>query len=543
MATPTFQFTSSACPADTFTVVDFQGTEALSSLFRFEIGLKTDDSVTIDLHALLNGAAALLLHGDQTNNYSGMLAKVEQLQQAGGYNYYRVVLVPPAWKLSLNVRSAGFTDMTYPRIVETVLGNAGLTCGTTPSANPDVFTADVTGTSYPEHDFTCQYAESDLDFICRLMEYEGIYFYFTDNNGTGLMTLSDGSSYPSAVSVPFTDPSSTNNYDSITQITRKLEQAPILIEVTGYDYQNVTTTVQGEYGMALDGTPLSGSYPAAWLYDHRTLTADDAARVAQVRAQEIACWACTYVGSGALPNLRAGGVFNLTGHPIANFNREFLVISVTHTARNADQSWAAESYTAAQADTTGAYYANSFTVMPVVPMTSQGNIASNAANAQFRPRRRTPKPGIGGVLSGKVCPLQGSSQDSQDSAAVQLANLVTSLQGAPIPDYQGSSDTASTLTENHFMPPAPPMDEQGRYRVVLPFVDGSVTDGSPISAWIRMAQPTAGIWTSVQYTLEPGAEVLLAFVNGDPDLPLIVGSVYNGVIPAPLNSSSTDPQL
>jgi type VI secretion system secreted protein VgrG len=79
--------------------------------------------------------------------------------------------------------------------------------------------------------------------------------------------------------------------------------------------------------------------------------------------------------------------------------------------------------------------------------------------------------------------------------------------------------------------------------VVLPFVDGSVTDGSPISAWIRMAQPTAGIWTSVQYTLEPGAEVLLAFVNGDPDLPLIVGSVYNGVIPAPLNSSSTDPLL
>ncbi|HEY4126528.1 MAG TPA: type VI secretion system tip protein VgrG, partial [Gammaproteobacteria bacterium] len=493
MATPTFQFTSSAYPANPFTVVDFQGTEALSSLFRFEIGLKADDSVAIDLQTLLNGTASLLLHGDQANNYSGMLAKVEQLQQAGGYNYYRVVLVPPVWKLSLNVRSAGFTGMTYPRIAETVLDNAGLTCGGTLSSNLDVFTADVTGKNYLAHDFTCQYAESDLDFICRLMEYEGIYFYFTDNSGTCLMTLSDGSSYPSAVSVPFTDPSSTNNYDSITQITRKVEHAPALIEVTGYDYQNVTTTVQGEYGMALDGTPLSGSYPAAWLYDHRTPTPDDAARVAQVRAQEIACWACLYMGSGALPNLRAGGAFNLTGHPVANFNREFLVVSVTHTARNADQSWSTESYTAAQADSTGAYYANSFTVMPVVPLTSHGNLASagaSTANAQFRPRRRTLKPSISGVLSGKVCPLQGSSsssQDSQDSAAVQLANLVTSLQGAPIPDFQGNNSTASTTAENNFMPPAPPMDEQGRYRVVLPFVDGSVTDGSPISAWIRMA--------------------------------------------------------
>jgi uncharacterized protein involved in type VI secretion and phage assembly len=58
-----------------------------------------------------------------------------------------------------------------------------------------------------------------------------------------------------------------------------------------------------------------------------------------------------------------------------------------------------------------------------------------------------------------------------------------------------------------------------------------------------MAQASAGIWTSVQYTLEPGAEVLLAFINGDPDLPVIVGSVYNGVIPAPLTSTQTDPLI
>ncbi|HEY3860071.1 MAG TPA: type VI secretion system tip protein TssI/VgrG [Gammaproteobacteria bacterium] len=546
MATPTFQFTSSAYPADTFTVVDFEGTDALSSLYRFDIGLKAEASVDIDLETLLNRTATLTLKSGQTNSYSGMLAKVEQLQDAGGYNYYRVALVPPVWRLSLNVRSSGFTDMTYPGIVSTVLINAGLNCSATASANPDVLTADVTGTDYPARDFTCQYAESDLDFICRLMEYEGIYFYFTDNSGICLMSLSDGASYPNAVAVPFTDPSSTNNYDSITQITRTLEQATVQVGVTGYDYQNVTTSVQGDYGVQVDNNILSGSYPATWLYDHRTPDADDAARVAQVRAQEISCWACAYSGSGALPGLRAGSVFNLTSHPATGFNREFLVTSVTHTARNADQSWATESYTAAQTDTTRAYYSNSFTLMPVVPGQAVVKISSSVSNMQFRPQRRVQKPSISGVLSGKVCPLQDTSQSSQSSqvsAAVTLATAVINLQGAPIPDYQGSSSTASIPNENHFVLPAPPMDEQGRYKVMLPFVDGTVTDGSPISAWIRMAQASAGIWTSVQYTLEPGAEVLLAFINGDPDLPVIVGSVYNGVIPAPLTSTQTDPLI
>lgn len=542
MATPTFQFTCSAYPADTFTVVDFQGSEALSSLYRFDIGLKTDDSVSIDLKTLFGATATLTLQGGQSNNYSGMLARVEQLQQAGGYNYYRVVLVPPVWKLSLNLRSAGFAGMTYPGIVETVLGNAGLSCGTTASANPDVFTADVTGTDYPEHDFTCQYAESDLDFICRLMEYEGIYFYFTDNAGTCMMTLSDGASYPNAVAVPFTDPTSTNNYDSITQISARLDGVTTEVTVTGYDYGNVTTTIEGRYGIAVDDHSLTAGYPGTWLYDHRTPTADDAARVAQVRAQESACWACTYSGSGALPALRAGGVFTLNSHPVAAFNREFLVTSVSHTARNVDQSWS----TTAAADTTSAYYANSFTAMPVVPGQGSANAPGSATNAQFRPRRRTAKPSISGLLSGIVCPLQDSVQidvNSQTSPAAQFVAAVIGLQGAPIPGYQGNSSSASDQDENLFMPPAPPMDEQGRYKVLLPFVDGTVTDGSQISAWIRMAQVSAGIWTSVQYTLEPGAEVLLAFVNGDPDLPVIVGSVYNGAIPAPLNSSSTDPQI
>ena len=93
------------------------------------------------------------------------------------------------------------------------------------------------------------------------------------------------------------------------------------------------------------------------------------------------------------------------------------------------------------------------------------------------------------------------------------------------------------------------MDDQGRYQVSMPFADGTVPGSSAVSASIRMAQPTAsigdvdGFGSGAQFVLEPGAEVLLAFVDGNPDLPVIVGSVYNGGIPAPLTAASVDPQI
>ncbi|HSN17382.1 MAG TPA: type VI secretion system tip protein TssI/VgrG [Gammaproteobacteria bacterium] len=546
MATPTFTFKSSAYGANTFTVVDFHGMEAISSLYQFDIGLKCDEGTSIDLRDLLDGTASLTMQEGTSvmNSYSGVVARVEQQQQAGGYNYYRVLLVPPAWKLGLNFRSAGFRGMTHPAIVELVLTNAGLTCGSAATApNADVNTDDVV-VDYPEQDFTCQYAESDLNFICRLLENLGIYFYFEDMAGSCRMVLADGLSYPNPVSIPFTDPSSTNNYDSIVQITQQLSAAPVQVEMTGYDYQNVSTAVQGDYGVQVDNFVPTGTYPATWLYDHRVPDAAHAARLAQVRAQESACQACTYIGSGAIPSLRAGSTFILNSHPAAAFNREYLVTSVTHTARNADQSWAAGSYTSSQT-ATGAYYGNSFTAMPVVA--GQGGTAgggNSSPNMQFRPQRVTPKPRISGVLSAWVYLQPDTSQNPNTQGSNSQNNDPQSAQitpQQPIPGFQNTG--AGDGQENAYGLPAPPMDEQGRYLVTLPFVDGSVPDSSFVSAWIRMAQPSAGLYTGTQFMLEPGAEVLLTFVNGDPDLPVITGAVYNGATNAPLTSAATDPTL
>ena len=520
MATPEFSFKSAAYAADTFTVVDFQGTEAISSLYRFEIGLKCDVGTAVDLKTLLGAGATLSLEQDgKSNAYSGILAWVEQQQQAGGSDYYRVLLVPPAWKLSRNVVTAGFVAQSHLAIVETVLKNGGLVGGDS--------AVDTTGLSakYVPYDFTCQYVETDLDFVSRLLEHEGVYFHFQDEKGVCHMILGDNLAYPanpSAPSIPFTDPTSTNNYDSIVRITRQLDATAGEVTVSGYNYQSTTLAVQGSKPVVVDGQKPAAPYPALWHFDNKVQTPEAALQLATLRAQEVACWADCYSGSGAVSGLRAGYTIQLTDHPVAAFNQGYLVTSVQHSARNLDQSWGTSSYNAAQAGG-GAYYSNTFTAIP--------------SAVQFRPRRATSRPHITGLLTGAVWLAPDS--DKGDGKVPGLLQLLPA-QVNPIPGYLG---TGAKQNPNAYVPPPPPMDEQGRYLVTLPFANGAVPGASPISAWIRMAQPSAGQWTGTNFMLEPGAEVLLAFVDGNPDLPVIVGSVYNGATQAPLTSANPNPHI
>ncbi|HEY1771698.1 MAG TPA: type VI secretion system tip protein TssI/VgrG [Gammaproteobacteria bacterium] len=521
MATPVFAFKSTAYAADVFSVVDFQGTEAVSSLYRFEIGLKCDVGTAVDLKTLLSAGATLSLEQDgKSNDYSGVLAWAEQRQQAGGSDYYRVLLVPPAWKLSRNVVTAGFVAQTHLAIVQTVLKNGGLVSGDS--------AVDSTGLSakYASYDFTCQYAETDLDFVSRLMEREGVYFYFQDQKGVCHMTLADELNYPpnpAAPSIPFTDPSSTNNFDSIVRITRQLDATAGTVTVSGYNYQSTTLSVQGSKPVVVDGQKPTGTYPALWHFDNKVQTPEAASQLANLRAQELACWADTYSGSGAVSSLRAGYTVQLTDHPVAAFNQRYLITGVQHSARNLDQSWTTSTYNAGQAAPAGAYYSNSFTAIP--------------AGVQFRPRRSTLRPHISGLLTGAVWLAPDS--DKGDGKTPSLLQLLPA-QVNPVPGFLASG---SKQNQNAYVPPTPPMDDQGRYLVTLPFANGAVPGASPISAWIRMAQPSAGQWTGTHFMLEPGAEVLLAFVDGNPDLPVIVGSVYNGATQAPLTAAKPNPQI
>ena len=177
--------------------------------------------------------------------------------------------------------------------------------------------------------------------------------------------------------IPFTDPGSTKDYDSIVSLSQQLTTAPTQVTVTGYTYQQPTLAVTGSSTVSVDGTALTGT-SKTWLYDHLVQDPGVAAQLAKVRAQEQGCWACVYSGSGAVPGLRAGYTFTLESHPVAAFNRGYLVVSVQHSARNLDQSWGTGSSTSLDSASNEAYYSNQFTLVP--------------SGLQFRPRQVTPRP-------------------------------------------------------------------------------------------------------------------------------------------------------
>jgi len=82
-----------------------------------------------------------------------------------------------------------------------------------------------------------------------------------------------------------------------------------------------------------------------------------------------------------------------------------------------------------------------------------------------------------------------------------------------------------------------PIDEEGRYKVILPF-DLAAEQGGRASRWIRMAQPTSGAGYGMHFPLRPGTEVILTHVHGDPDRPIIAGAVPNAQTPSPVTSAN-----
>jgi type VI secretion system secreted protein VgrG len=176
-----FKFSAMGQGSATLDVVTLKGVEALSRLFRFELTL-VSSSAEIDFDDILSQSATLTIFshdGTKAVPYHGMVCEFEQLHQSGGYVFYRAVLVPRLWKLSLNrINEVYLGEQSIFQVIGQVLQNNNLT------------TIDFQSTlNSPSQDrlrsFVCQYDESSLDFISRWLEHEGVYYHF-DHDALGI---------------------------------------------------------------------------------------------------------------------------------------------------------------------------------------------------------------------------------------------------------------------------------------------------------------------------------------------------------------------
>jgi len=377
-----FEFASQACPSDTFAVVRMSGFEAISRPYRFELVLVSDDA-RIDLARVLAAKAELRIlapdnHG-QATPYAGMLAEFDQLHQAGGFTFYRAVLVPRLWQLSLYRNSEVYLhEQTIPEIIESLLKAAKL------SPTND-YTLKLKG-SYRPRSYVCQYQEAPLAFISRWLEREGIYYHFEQADGVDrLVLLDDRVAQPAAALAVNYRPADELDVglaaDSVQGFVCRTRPLPKTLVLQDYNHRRASVPLVAQAEVSASGLG------EEMLYGENFRSEEEGQRYATLRAEELRCGGRVFSGEATAVGLRSGHFMDLSHHYRDDFNGRYLVTEITHEGSQAGALLAGlkTPFNEREGQTV---YRNSFVALP--------------AATQFRPARTTPKPRVAGTMSATV---------------------------------------------------------------------------------------------------------------------------------------------
>ena len=424
--------------------------EALSELGETTLTLLSERK-DIRASELLGKPATLTmaLRDDGPRHLGGYVTRFSQTGFEGRHTVYQMTLRPWLWLLTRTADCRIFQEMTVPDIVKQVFDDH-------PVARHEFKLM----RAYRPWTYCVQYRETDFNFIARLLENEGIYWYFTHDEGGHTLVLTDAASAhdcaPGCESLPFyagggNTPPALEYVDTwIAQESLK----PGKVVITDYDFERPSASLETQQDRAR-GYDLSDGevfdYPGGYLQ-----TADGT-QYAEDRLDEIQSACARYDGDTNAQGVCTGHLLSLERHPRDDQNAKYLITSTTIQLRQA----ATES---ASGDSE-----------------LRCRFAAIPADQQFRPERRTPKPMAPGPQTA----------------------IVTGPAGEEI------------FT-----------DKYGRVKVQFHW-DRRGQRNETSSCWIRVSQPWAGKgWGGVSIP-RIGQEVVVDFVEGDPDQPLITGRVYN----------------
>ena len=332
---------------------------------------------------------------------------------------------------------------------------------------PDDFEFRLTAT-YRPRSFVCQYEETHLDFLSRWMEHEGIYYYFDHGSGTDRLIAVDNVIMHDAAAVPL-DYRPDDELDTgvsgraVRDFVVRHRPLPREVVLQDYNHRKAALELNASAIVSQNGRG------QMMLYGENFRDLDEGNRYAKLRAEEMLCNGRTFSGEGRAVGMRSGYFAELSHHYRTDLNGRYLITEIHHEGSQAGALLAGMRAADGASGASGEIaYRNRFRAI--------------GAAVQFRAPRRTPKPRIAGTMNATV-------------------------------DSEGSDRYAD-------------LDEYGQYKVQLPF-DLTAKHPGKGSARIRMATPYSGSDHGMHFPLHKGAEVLLSFVDGDPDQPVILGAVPN----------------
>ncbi|HVA11641.1 MAG TPA: type VI secretion system tip protein TssI/VgrG [Stellaceae bacterium] len=479
----TLSFTVQAAGAPALSAWRVTGREAISEPYCFDVDLYAEQDNAAGASLIGKRGSLTMEIEDRKRVIDGVITRFEQLDAIhGSFAAYRARIEPSLVRLRMSRQNRIFgtiAPMSYPDIVTALLtGNADRRLGIEDSASmtADDYTLSLTQT-YPSKDYTVQYDESDLAFVSRLMERLGIFYFFDERHAKDVMVIADADvAFPDlAFDIPYLPPTLGRAQQSQTRHVSRFSVAwsPVTRRLWVSDYNPDSPQVKLSKETLVDKSG-TGS-----IHDYGSHIRDEGGlnRYSQVRAEELAARGTVFSGESDEIGLVAGSRVRLVEHPVSRFNQRYLIVAVSHEAAVPIPGVPTGGLAPAQWR-----YLNRFEWIP--------------GTTPFRPAQRTPWPRMPGVTTGTVV------------------------------DTLGRDDPNSGYA---------PMDADGRYKVRLP-LDVSGTADTNASCWIRMAQANVGAHSGIHFPLLVGTEVIIAHINGDPDLPVIVGAVPNKANKSVVNS-------
>jgi type VI secretion system secreted protein VgrG len=369
-----FKFQVNGMPPDKFALVRMEGREALSELYRFDLDLVSDDP-DIDPEKIVNQPAVVAIdRDDDVTLFHGIITQFEQRGMGPEFVDYHMVLVPRVYNLGFTKQCQIFMEKPVKTIISDVLTENGMSEGT----DFDISLKET----YPDREYTVQYQESDLDFIMRLMEHEGIFFFFEHGEEQEKLIISDKKEAHQPIAgdpkVPFRDARAINPAgEAVGTFTFRQQQLSKQIILKDYNYRKPTLEIKGEASVIEKG------FGTFMEYGNHFKDPDDGARLARMRAEEQSCRQKLFFGQGAVRHFRSGATFELIDHFRSANNGKYLLTAVQHSGT---QPGVIGTAYGSGAEKPG--YLNTFEAIP--------------AAIVFRPLRVTPRPVIHGVTHGFI---------------------------------------------------------------------------------------------------------------------------------------------